>query len=90
MSASIRRSLRVRRERLNVGLLKALPLKPFTFYGSPFTNDKDGLFEHPAGVFSSRLNRADHRNFAGPKWLFSILLKEFRFDQVEDLACRVA
>ena len=27
---------------------KALPLKPFTFYVSPFTNDKDGLFEHPA------------------------------------------
>ena len=23
----------------------------FTFYVSPFTNDKDDLFEHPAGVF---------------------------------------
>jgi hypothetical protein len=50
----------------------------------------DGLFEHPAGVFSSRPNRAGHRNSSGPKWFFSILLEEFRFDQVADLACSVA
>ena len=48
-------------------------LKPFTFYVLPFTNDKDGLFEHPAGLFSwcatyyelSKLNR--------PKQFFCIL-----------------
>ena len=41
-------------ERENVGFPSVLPPKPFTFYVSLFTNDKDGLFEHPAGVFLMR------------------------------------
>jgi len=38
------------------------------------TDEEDGLFEHPAGVFSSCPRRAGHRNSAVPKWFFRSLL----------------
>ena len=35
----------------------------------------DGLFEHPAGVFSSSPKRVSYRSSAMPKWLFRSLLE---------------
>jgi hypothetical protein len=34
-------------------LVKRCSFRTRTFHASRFTNDEDGLFEHPAGVFSS-------------------------------------
>jgi hypothetical protein len=33
-------------------LVKRRSFRTRTFHASRFTNDEDGLFEHPAGVFS--------------------------------------
>jgi len=38
----------------------------FMFYVLPFTNDKDGLFEHPSGRRSCRATPAGHRSSSVP------------------------
>ena len=39
-----------------------------------WVGEKSGLFEHPAGVFSSCLKQVSHRCSAVPKWFFRSLL----------------
>src|SRR6267143_1638134 len=67
-SASIRRLLSVRRERLKVKRRSIEGSSSETFHLSPFTKNKDSLFEHPDGLCSYCAICADHRRARVPTW----------------------